>query len=105
MPTIDSSGESSPPITSFAELVATYTADPDAPPQTETISLAAALVAGDDPWGVIGYLAGIGIFVKELADFIAINADETEEELHAWPCQDGMAISIASEDVWLLFTP
>ena len=101
-PMIQSSGTTLP-IPSFGDLVATYTVDPDDPPITEIVSLAAALVAGDDPWRLISYVAGLGIFIKTLDDFLTINADEAEEELHAWPCREGIALSIASEGAWILF--
>ncbi len=103
MTTMVQSGGVTPPIPSFGDLVATYTDDPDDPPITEIVSLAAALVAGDDPWRLISYLAGIGIFVRTLKDFLAINDDDSEEELHAWPCREGIALSIASEGAWILF--
>ena len=101
-PMVQSVGET-PPIPSFGDLVATYTDDPDDPPITEIVSLAAALVAGDDPWRLISYVAGLGIVIKTLDDFLTINDDETEEELHAWPCREGIALSIASEGAWILF--
>lgn len=96
-------GGDTPSIPSFDELVTAYNRDPDAPPVTEIISLTTALVAGDDPWRLISYLSGIGIFVKTLDDLLAVNGDATEEELHAWPCREGIALSIASEGAWILF--
>lgn len=92
-----------PPL--FAALVAGYADGHDHPPSTETVSLAAALVAGDDPWRIISYLSGLGIIVRNLDDLLAINADPYEEELHAWPCQEGVAVSIASDGIWVLFVP
>ena len=105
MPSIIPSSGDIPPIPSFGDLVVRYTDDPDDPPITEIVSLAAARVAGDDPWRIISYLAGIGIFVKTLPDFLAVNDEEGEEELHAWRCREGIAVSIASEGAWVLFIP
>ena len=105
MPSIIPSSDDVPPIPSFGDLVANYTDDPDDPPVTEIISLAAALVAGDDAWQIISYVAGIGLIVRELDDLLKINDDDSEEELHAWRSREGIAVSIASEGARVLFIP
>jgi hypothetical protein len=69
------------------------------------LSLSTALKAGDDPFHVLPYLAGLGLPVRQLDDLLAINAAPDEEDLHAWRCHEGIAVSIASDGVWLLFTP
>lgn len=97
-------GGSMPPPT-FSELVGRYTCDPDAPPPTEIVCLSDAMRAGDDPWRIVSYLSGLGIFVRELDDLLRINEDDTEEELHAWRCREGVAISVASDGAWVLFVP
>lgn len=93
------------PPPNFAGLIALYAEDPDDPPETVTVSLSAALATGDDPWQVLSYLDGLGIVVRCLDDLLAINEDDTEEELHAFRCAEGIAVSIASHGQWLLFTP
>lgn len=95
--------EPDPP--SFSALVARYTSDPEDPPETATVSLSAALASGDDPWQVLSYLDGLGIVVRCLDDLTAINEDDTEEELHAFRCAEGIAVSIASHGQWILFMP
>jgi hypothetical protein len=40
-----------------------------------------------------------------LSDLLAINDDPSEEELHAYPVREGIAVSVASEDAWQIFTP
>ncbi len=92
-----------PPPPPFATLVARFTADSSTPPLTDIVSLPSALAAGDDPWRIISYLSGLGIFVCGLDDLLRVNDDDSEEELHAWPCREGIAVSIASEGVWVLF--
>lgn len=87
----------------FADLLALYTSDPETPPLAEIVSLPQALVAGDDPWRIISYLSGLGIFVRTLDDLLRINEDDSEEELHAWHCREGVAISVASDNAWVLF--
>lgn len=60
---------------------------------------------GGDPLNVIAYLAGLGIPVRTLDDILAINGDPTEEELHAWRVTEGVAVSVASDGLWLLYEP
>jgi hypothetical protein len=69
------------------------------------ISLASALAAGDDPLHVLPYMAGLGMPVRTLADLLRINADQTEEEIHCFPVAEGVAVSMASDGLWLLFEP
>jgi hypothetical protein len=64
-----------------------------------------ALAGRDDPMKIIEYVKGLGIDVRELDDLLAINADDSEEELHSFRVQEGVAISIASDGLWVLFTP
>ncbi|WP_298325786.1 hypothetical protein [Asticcacaulis sp.] len=71
----------------------------------ETVSLRRALTQEDDPLHIIAYLRSVGITVTSLPDLLAINDDPAEEELHAYPVREGIAVSVASEDAWQIFTP
>lgn len=74
-------------------------------PVPEAISLRQALSQDDDPLHIIAYLRSVGITVTGLSDLLAINDDPSEEELHAYPVREGIAVSVASEDAWQIFTP
>ena len=75
---------------------------PDAVPR---VSLSAAIQAGDDPWRVLSYLSGCGHLVQGLEDLLAVNGDPDEDELGAHPVAEGVALSRASDGLWLVFTP
>ncbi len=40
-----------------------------------------------------------------LDDLLLFNDDETEEELHCFRVAEGVAVSVASGGLWLLFEP
>jgi hypothetical protein len=54
---------------------------------------------------VLTYLAGLGLEVRSLDALLLINGDDTEEELHAFRVAEGVAVTIASDGLWMLFTP
>jgi hypothetical protein len=64
-----------------------------------------AVRAGDDPLHVIRYLAGLGLFVCSLDDLLRVNDDATEEEIGCFRVAEGVALTIASDGLWLLFGP
>ena len=77
----------------------------DEPRDVPRVSLAEALRRGDDPLHILPYLAGLGLAVRSLDDLLLINGDDTEEELHAFRVAEGVAISVASDGLWMLFVP
>jgi len=79
--------------------------DQDEPRDVPRISLAEALRTGTDPLRILAYLAGLGLEVRSLDDLLLINGDDTEEELHAFRVAEGVAITIASDGLWILFVP
>jgi len=100
IPTSD--GASAVPPT-FSELLATYCDDAPAP---SPISLTAILTGRDaDPMKLIAYYRTLGIGVTRLDDLLLINDDKTEEELHAFQCAEGIALSIASDGIFVFFVP
>ena len=69
------------------------------------VSLSAALRAGQDPMAVIAYMNSLGIEIASIDDLLRINDDEAEEELHAYRVAEGVAVSIASDGLWILYAP
>ena len=95
---------SDPPET-LAALLRRYSHDDD-PVEVPRVSFADALRRGDDPLHVLPYLAGLGHTVGSLEQLLlVVNADETEEELHCFRVAEGVAVSMASDGLWLLFEP
>ena len=90
------------PISALLQRYRTYD---DEPSEVHRASLAEALRGGTDPLKVLEYMRGLGLEVLELGDLLNINDDETEEELHAFPVLEGVAVSVASDGAWVLFTP
>jgi hypothetical protein len=70
-----------------------------------TVALSRALQTGDDPLHILSYIGGLGVHAATLQQLHdAINGLEGEEELFAFQCQEGVAVSVASDDEWILFT-
>ena len=89
----------------LADLLRRYSDDPDEPPDALRVSFAEALRRGDDPLHILPYLAGLGLAVHALDDLLKVNEDDTEEELHCYRVAEGVAVSVASDGLWLLFEP
>jgi len=67
-------------------------------------SLAEALRGGNDPLQVVDYFRSLGLPVQDLDDLLRINADPDEEELHAFRVAEGVAVTVASQGEWALYT-
>jgi len=89
----------------FAVLLRRYCNDPDNLPDVARVSLAEALHDGDDPLHILKYFRTLGLTVRCLDDLLRINDDDTEEELHSFRVAEGVAVSVASDGLWLLFVP
>jgi hypothetical protein len=90
----------------FAELLRRYRdGDDDEPGEVHRVSFAEAARSGDDPLHILKYLTGLGLAINSLDDLLQINADETEDEIHCFRVAEGVAVSVASDGVWLLFEP
>jgi hypothetical protein len=107
----------------FAHLEAvmpTETPDTSAPESAETLAsllrrfgdrrsyvrrvkFADALARGDDPFNMLPYLATLGHAVAKLDDLLVINDAPDEEELHCFVVAEGIAVSMQSDRMWLLF--
>lgn len=86
----------------FNDLIKTYGGDPA---EAIQVSFADVLCNGDDPLHVLAYYRSIDRPVSALADLLAINDDPTEDSLHAFQTADGIAVAIAGDGLWVLFTP
>lgn len=89
----------------LAALLRRYCADNDEPRDVPKVSLADAIRRGDDPLHILPYLAGIGVPVASLDDLLAVNDDDTEEEIRSFRVAEGVAVTVASDGLWLLFEP
>jgi len=89
----------------LAALLRRYCADDDEPRDVPRVSLAEAMRAGDDPLHIIPYLAGLGLPVRSLDDLLRVNDDASEEEVGCFRVAEGVAVTIASDGLWLLFEP
>ncbi len=91
-------------LESFSMLMRRYAEDNDERSVVRA-RLQDALAGREDPMKIVEYMNGLGIEVHELNDLLKINRDLGEEELHAFPVMEGVAISVASDGLWVLFTP
>jgi hypothetical protein len=88
---------------SFAQLRKHYQVLPASP--AAIVSLSDARRAGDDPLHILSYTARLGVKIETLEQLLTgINSLENEEELSAFQCREGVAVSVASDDEWILFT-
>ena len=64
------------------------------------------LISGvNDPLRVVPYLTGLGLVVQTMDQLeTGISDLEDEEELSVHRCEEGLVISHASDDLWLLVT-
>jgi hypothetical protein len=69
------------------------------------IRLADALRNGDDPLHVVPYFVSLGLPLQSLDDLLRINDDPDEEELHSFRVAEGIAVTMASDNLWVLFLP
>lgn len=88
----------------FVELARAYAQTDDLPP-APVVSLSAVVEGQPDPWGLLTYLQQLGRSVTTLDDLLAAIDDlDDEDELGAFLCAEGVAVSQASDARWLIFT-
>lgn len=91
------------PQETLALLISRFS-DPDSPlVQAPSVSLSAALREGDDPLHILPYMASLGLSVSCLDDLLLINSDQGEEELHGFRVAEGVAMTVSSNGLWVLF--
>ncbi|MBX9803915.1 MAG: hypothetical protein K2Y04_14285 [Caulobacteraceae bacterium] len=87
----------------LADVRARFVPPEDDPPYLETCTLDGA-APGSEGEKVLRYLETLGFQPKTNSDiFHHIRALEDEEELSAFQCQEGVAVTHASDGWWLLF--
>ncbi|GAB0115739.1 hypothetical protein [Acidisoma sp. C75] len=87
----------------LSALLRRYADETGEPRDVPRISFEEAVARGDDPLHVLPYLAGLGIVVRTMDDLLMINGDGGEEEISAFPVEEGVAVVVASDGAWLLF--
>lgn len=91
-------------LPTFAQVRGRFIAPDDDPPVSlETAALQGAPV-GSEAERILRYLHGLGVEPTSLRTlYEGIVELEDEEELSAFECQEGVAVTQASEGWWLLF--
>lgn len=91
-------------LPTLAEVRARFIAPDDDPPSAPEVCTLAGAAPGSEGERVLRYLDALGVRPKTTSDvFRQIHALEDEEELAAFECQEGVAVTQASEGWWLLF--
>ena len=72
-------------------------------PDVKRIKFDDAVRTGQDPLRIIAYFATLGIAVREPADLFLRNDALDEEEINAFWIPEGVAVSVESDDLWLVF--
>lgn len=71
--------------------------------EVRRVRFADAVRTGEDPLAILKYFGTLGLAVRAPADLFALNEDPNEEEVNAFWVPGGVAVSIASDDAWLVF--
>ncbi|MDR3505262.1 MAG: hypothetical protein P4L52_03360 [Acidocella sp.] len=72
-------------------------------PDVQRIKFEDAVRTGTDPLSIVKYFFTLGIAVREPADLFRLNDDPNEEEINAFKIPQGVAVSVESDDIWLVF--
>ena len=72
-------------------------------PEVQRIKFEEAVRTGEDPLSIVKYFGTLGIAVREPADLFRLNDDPNEEEINAFWIPEGVAVSVESDDLWLVF--
>ncbi len=88
----------------LAALLREHAAGRDLPRYVPQIAFTEALARGDDPLHILPYLADVGVAVSTMEDLQAAGDDPGEEEMCAFRVEEGVAVLLESDGLWLLFT-
>ncbi len=88
----------------LAELVKRHAGERDTPRHVPRIAFSEALSRGDDPHHILPYFGDVGGAVRSLEDLLEAANDPGEEEMAAYRVEDGVAVYLAVDGQWLLFT-
>jgi hypothetical protein len=96
--------QTSPPLETLEALVRRHAEGNDMPRPLPRVRLADALARGDDPLHLLPYLNDLGVRIGTLEDLLAACADPGEEEIQAFRTEEGVAVFLAVDGLWALFT-
>jgi hypothetical protein len=91
-----------PQVETLEELLTRYSSI-EKLPDVQRIKFDEALRTGEDPLRIIAYFKTLGIAVREPADLFLRNDAPDEEEINAFKIPEGVAVSVESDDLWLVF--
>ena len=86
------------------ELVRQHAEGHDLPRHVPHLRLADALARGDDPLHLLPYFADLDRKIENLEDLFAACTDPGEEELEAYRVEEGIAVFLAVDGQWAVFT-
>ncbi len=86
------------------ELVRQHAAGNDLPRHVPHVRLADALARGNDPLRLIEYFRDLGRQIENLEDLLAACTDPGEEEIEACRVEEGIAVFLAVDGQWAVFT-
>ncbi len=86
------------------ELVRQYAEGNDLPRHVPHVRLADALARGDDPLHLLPYFRDLGAKIGNLEELFAACADPGEEEIEAFRVEEGIAVFLAVDGQWAVFT-
>ena len=91
-------------LPAFEDLRRQFTTVEDDTAKAEIVQLQSAFNGSGEHAEVLQYLGSLGFAVGNLEDLLAgVNGLEGEEELAAFRCREGVAVSHGSDGWWLLF--
>ena len=96
--------QTSPQLETLEALARRLAAGHDTPRPLPRVSLADALARGDDPLHIIRYFAELDRKIANLEDLLAACTDPGEEEIEAYRVEGGVAVFLAVDGLWALFT-
>ncbi|GAB0115743.1 hypothetical protein [Acidisoma sp. C75] len=88
----------------LAALVERHAGEHDLPRHVLRIGFGEALSRGDDPLHILQYLKDVGVAVATLEQLFEVVSDPGEEDMEAFRVEDGVAVYLAVDGQWLLFT-
>jgi hypothetical protein len=91
-----------PQVETLEELLTRYSSI-EKLPYVQRIKFDEAVRTGQDPLSIVKYFKTLGIEVREPEDLFRLNDDPNEEEINAFNIPEGVAVSVESDDLWLVF--
>ena len=93
-----------PQLETLDALVRRHAAGHDIPRHVPHVRLADALARGDDPLHLLPYFSDLGRRIASLEDLLTACADPGEEEIEAFPVEEGVAVFLVVDGLWAVYT-